>query len=51
MKHKPAPQEGVADHVADQLGEQGKHSFADLGLGKELLADLAALGYEEPTPI
>ncbi|MBL8340200.1 MAG: DEAD/DEAH box helicase, partial [Rubrivivax sp.] len=28
-----------------------KDSFADLGLGPELLAELAALGYEEPTPI
>ncbi|MSR44261.1 MAG: DEAD/DEAH box helicase [Phycisphaerales bacterium] len=26
-------------------------TFADLGLGKELLAELATLGYEEPTPI
>jgi ATP-dependent RNA helicase DeaD len=28
-----------------------KDSFADLGLGQELLTELAALGYEEPTPI
>ena len=25
--------------------------FAELGLGPELLAELATLGYEEPTPI
>ena len=28
-----------------------KDTFAELGLGPELLAELAALGYEEPTPI
>ena len=28
-----------------------KDSFADLGLAPELLAELATLGYEEPTPI
>ena len=28
-----------------------KDSFVDLGLGQELLTELAALGYEEPTPI
>ena len=28
-----------------------KDSFADLGLGQELLTELATLGYEEPTPI
>jgi len=28
-----------------------KETFADLGLGKELLAELSVLGYEEPTPI
>ncbi len=28
-----------------------KETFAELGLGKELLAELAVLGYEEPTPI
>jgi len=28
-----------------------KDTFADLGLGPELLAELTALGYEEPTPI
>jgi len=28
-----------------------KDSFADLGFGPELLAELTALGYEEPTPI
>ncbi len=28
-----------------------KDDFAELGLGAELLAELAALGYEEPTPI
>ncbi|MBI5719586.1 MAG: DEAD/DEAH box helicase [Burkholderiales bacterium] len=28
-----------------------KESFADLGFGPELLAELTALGYEEPTPI
>ena len=26
-------------------------TFAELGLGQELLTELAALGYEEPTPI
>ena len=28
-----------------------KDTFADLGFGPELLAELTALGYEEPTPI
>ena len=28
-----------------------KDTFAELGLGPELLAELASLGYEEPTPI
>ena len=28
-----------------------KDTFAELGLGPELLAELTALGYEEPTPI
>lgn len=28
-----------------------KDTFSELGLGPELLAELAALGYEEPTPI
>ncbi len=28
-----------------------KDSFVDLGLGQELLTELASLGYEEPTPI
>ena len=28
-----------------------KDTFAELGLGPELLAELATLGYEEPTPI
>lgn len=28
-----------------------KETFADLGMGKELLSQLTALGYEEPTPI
>jgi hypothetical protein len=28
-----------------------KDSFAALGFGPELLAELTALGYEEPTPI
>ena len=28
-----------------------KDTFAELGLGSELLAELTALGYEEPTPI
>ena len=28
-----------------------KDTFADLGLGSEILAELTALGYEEPTPI
>lgn len=28
-----------------------KETFAELGMGKELLTQLAALGYEEPTPI
>ncbi len=33
------------------MKEVVKKTFADLGLGKQLLAGLAALGYEEPTPI
>ncbi len=33
------------------MKESVKKSFADLGLGKELLAGLSTLGYEEPTPI
>ncbi len=33
------------------MKEGVKKTFADLGLGKELLAGLSALGYEEPTPI
>ena len=28
-----------------------KDTFEELGLGPELLAELAVLGYEEPTPI
>ena len=28
-----------------------KDTFAELGLGPELLAELTKLGYEEPTPI
>ena len=28
-----------------------KNSFAELGLGPELLLELTSLGYEEPTPI
>lgn len=39
MKEKPAP-------VDEATG-----SFAQLGLSKPLLTELAALGYEEPTPI
>ncbi len=53
MKHKSAPPEtsAPAETSAPQTEDQAKGSFADLGLGKELLAELAALGYEEPTPI
>lgn len=39
MKEKPAPVDEAAG------------SFAQLGLSKPLLTELAALGYEEPTPI
>jgi len=35
----------------DQSDLTPPHSFADLGLRPELLAELTALGYEEPTPI
>jgi len=33
------------------MNDDKKDGFADLGLGPELLAELATLGYEEPTPI
>ena len=36
----------ITDHTEDGAG-----TFADLGLRPELLAALAGLGYEEPTPI
>ena len=42
----PATTPTGGDHPADE-----SVSFADLGLRDELLAALAALGYEEPTPI
>ncbi|MFX0592449.1 DEAD/DEAH box helicase [Melissospora conviva] len=42
----PATTPTGGDHPADE-----SVSFADLGLREELLAALAALGYEEPTPI
>ena len=32
-------------------GEESSPAFDDLGLAPELLAELSALGYEEPTPI
>ncbi len=53
MKHKSAPPEtsAPAETSAPQTEDEAKGSFADLGLGKELLAELATLGYEEPTPI
>ncbi len=33
------------------MTQNATDTFAGLGMGKELLAELAALGYEEPTPI
>ena len=52
MKEKHAAVES-APKKSEEKKSQDKSagSFADLGLGKELLAELAALGYEEPTPI
>ncbi|MSR70309.1 MAG: DEAD/DEAH box helicase [Phycisphaerales bacterium] len=47
MKEKSA----TVESAAKKSDDQSKGSFADLGLGKELLAELATLGYEEPTPI
>lgn len=47
MKEKSAASESAVKKSEDQ----SKGSFADLGLGKELLAELLTLGYEEPTPI
>ena len=41
----------TAEKDARVTGDGSKGLFAELGLGKALLAELAALGYEEPTPI
>ncbi len=39
------------DSLDEPLSNEAPNGFADLGLRTELLTALAALGYEEPTPI
>jgi ATP-dependent RNA helicase DeaD len=46
----PADSTATADSVPDSPADDAT-TFADLGLRPELLAVLAGLGYEEPTPI
>ena len=42
---------GAEPAIPDEPDVAGPGSFADLALRPELLQELTALGYEEPTPI
>ena len=50
MMDTPAPAEQAAES-AEPKRESSGDTFADLGLGAEILQSIEAMGYEEPTPI
>ncbi|MDQ6726391.1 MAG: DEAD/DEAH box helicase, partial [Actinomycetota bacterium] len=47
----PTTDDQTATTVDQSAATEDGTTFADLGLRPELLATLAGLGYEEPTPI